>query len=149
MVDLRTLSLAILQPAIHRRLYPYAVWPLRRGSRSKTSAEVFLKSGFSGCLVEPQPVATMTLKRGADTAEGPESKRSRCDSPSSAWTSCENVPSLTDLDLAVQQTDVFLKRIGVCAGVHSASDVQCRESNNSHSLLGTNQDWQGLTEHTW
>ena len=101
-------------------------------------------------VFEQQPSTARTMKREADSVQGPEIKRLRRNAPSYTWTSRGNLPRiLTELDLTAQQTDEFLKQIGVCAGVHAASDAQSRKGKSGQGLPVGHQDWQGLPEHTW
>lgn len=95
----------------------------------------------------------MTLKRGNDCDDGSDYKRLRYDNDAQTWPSCASVSELADLDLteelAVQQVDSFLKRVGVCAGIHAASDAQCDAANRRQGMFAMHEEWQGLTEHTW
>ena len=95
----------------------------------------------------------MILKRRNECDDGPDCKRLRCDNAARAWPSYASVSKLADLDLteelAVQQVDSFLRRVGVCAGIHAASDAQCGAANGRQGVYAVQEEWQGLTEHTW
>lgn len=94
----------------------------------------------------------MTQKRLREPNEGATCKRLHVDSQHHFSSSHRNVVNLTDLDTAAQyqhSVNIFLRRVGVCTGVHAASDAYCLAARHVPQEFTARHDWQGLTESSW
>ena len=88
----------------------------------------------------------MTVKRSREEGPYPSSKKRQRSCGREGWPfDCVDL----DLNLDLQeQADHFLKQVGVCRGVHAATD----DNTVQHGLqthMASYSSWQGLSEQSW
>ena len=91
----------------------------------------------------------MTVKRllDEDIYVQPEKRFRGGEGPASWPFDCADL-SLGQADLSLQ-ADHFLRRIGVCSGVHAASDDSMSSQYGFRSAMASYSSWQGLSEQAW